>query len=250
MSRRGTTPPGTYISPAEIGMYYLQSRYYNATVGRFVNGDSVEFAVALFEYDNNLYTYCNNAPVYDIDSDGFKSYKTKNKNINKILSKIEKYIPNIYSSDFKSKEKTIFKIGTKNLSLTFSVGASVQSNKNALFGAMFKKGTLEVSSYLGINNYACFGFSAGINWRKAYLKAGIFIALSKGPSGLCIGFCIQINIPTWLLAVATVAVAVVSVYAPAIATYIAKTLATIRSIIRVATPVLVPLVTNYALKLA
>ena len=125
-----------YYYDKEIGMYYLQSRYYNTTVGRFVNGDSVEFAVALFEYDNNLYTYCNNAPVYDIDSDGFKSYKTKNKNINKILSKIEKYIPNIYSSDFKSKEKTIFKIGTKNLSLTFSVGASVQSNKNALFGAM------------------------------------------------------------------------------------------------------------------
>ena len=44
-------------------MYYLQSRYYNPSVGRFVNADEAEFV----NIDNNLYTYTNNSPVNNID---------------------------------------------------------------------------------------------------------------------------------------------------------------------------------------
>ncbi len=32
----------SYYYDAEIGLYYLQSRYYNPTIGRFVNGDAAE----------------------------------------------------------------------------------------------------------------------------------------------------------------------------------------------------------------
>ena len=61
-------PPGTYISPDETGMYYLQSRYYNPGWGRFINADNL-----IIEADTlgqNLFSYCNNNPVNYHDPHG------------------------------------------------------------------------------------------------------------------------------------------------------------------------------------
>ena len=55
--------PGTYISPAETGLYYLESRYYNPEMGRFINADN--------NFSNyNLFMYCGNNPVNRIDPNG------------------------------------------------------------------------------------------------------------------------------------------------------------------------------------
>ena len=67
-----------YYYDTEIGMYYLQSRYYNPTVGRFVNADSVDYldnnTVSFFL---NSFTYCdNNSPTYS-DSCGTTFSKRK-----------------------------------------------------------------------------------------------------------------------------------------------------------------------------
>jgi len=43
--------PGTYRYPAETGLYYLLSRYYDPETGRFVNADNPEI---LFEEQDNL----------------------------------------------------------------------------------------------------------------------------------------------------------------------------------------------------
>ncbi len=60
-----------YYYDGEIGMYYLQSRYYDPVVGRFVNGDDSEtishYSDAQF---NNLFTYCENDPVNGTDYSG------------------------------------------------------------------------------------------------------------------------------------------------------------------------------------
>ena len=56
-----------YYYDRDLGMYYLQSRYYDPVIGRFINADS-----AL--YDNllgyNLFAYCYNNPVMYIDPTG------------------------------------------------------------------------------------------------------------------------------------------------------------------------------------
>ena len=61
-----------YYYDAEIGMYYLQSRYYNPVLGRFVNGDSPKMidsgSVAI---SSNLYTYSENDPVNEKDVAGY-----------------------------------------------------------------------------------------------------------------------------------------------------------------------------------
>ncbi|MFR1517684.1 MAG: RHS repeat-associated core domain-containing protein [Clostridia bacterium] len=60
-----------YYYDSEIGMYYLQSRYFNPIVGRFVNVDETCFIPSDFSLSTNLWTYClNNATNYT-DSKGF-----------------------------------------------------------------------------------------------------------------------------------------------------------------------------------
>ena len=52
-------------------MYYLQSRYYDPEIGRFINADDTDYLAA----DNtpisyNLFAYCKNNPVNSIDLNG------------------------------------------------------------------------------------------------------------------------------------------------------------------------------------
>ena len=70
-----------YYYDAEIGMYYLRSRYYNPSVGKFVNADKAEYI--LIETDDrfaNLNAYCLNEPVFGIDEWGFASGYIDNQN--------------------------------------------------------------------------------------------------------------------------------------------------------------------------
>ncbi|MBQ2478980.1 MAG: RHS repeat-associated core domain-containing protein [Erysipelotrichales bacterium] len=60
-----------YVYDQETGLYYLNSRYYDPEVGRFISPDSVSYLGAdgtILGYD--LYTYCDNDPVNHKDSGG------------------------------------------------------------------------------------------------------------------------------------------------------------------------------------
>ena len=169
----------SYYYDTEIEMYYLQSRYYDPAVGEFINADNPFVAFSFESFNFNLYAYCNNNVVNDFDSSGYASFRTKSSALNKFIEALEKAIPNFYTQDFLCKEKQLLRIGTTNLALTISCGVAAQTNKNALFGGMFKKGALEVSGFFGVSNIVCFSFSAGITWQKAYIKVGLLLAMSK-----------------------------------------------------------------------
>ena len=53
-----------YYYDLETGLYYLQSRYYNPTWGRFLNADSALYSNIL---GFNLFAYCYNNPVNYVD---------------------------------------------------------------------------------------------------------------------------------------------------------------------------------------
>ena len=61
----------SYYYDEEIGLYYLQSRYYDAAVGRFINEDKpiCICAVAQAQFCS-LYPYCDNNPIRYSDSIG------------------------------------------------------------------------------------------------------------------------------------------------------------------------------------
>ena len=60
-----------YYYDTESGLYYLNSRYYDAKVGRFINADDVGILdSAIVEDIFNLYCYCNNMFIIKIDHTG------------------------------------------------------------------------------------------------------------------------------------------------------------------------------------
>jgi len=73
-----------YYEDAETGFYYLQSRYYDAEVGRFVSVDEPGIMAGDFESFNgeNLFSYCNNKPVSMSDINGYKGIDITNKLLN------------------------------------------------------------------------------------------------------------------------------------------------------------------------
>ena len=59
-----------YYFDCETGFYFLQTRYYDPEVGRFLNMDSIEYANQNFINGINLYAYCGNSPVVITDPTG------------------------------------------------------------------------------------------------------------------------------------------------------------------------------------
>ena len=58
-----------YYFDSEIGMYYLQSRYYDPNTGRFINADGyITTGQGVLSY--NMFAYCMNNPVMYIDPSG------------------------------------------------------------------------------------------------------------------------------------------------------------------------------------
>ena len=58
-----------YYYDIDTGFYYLQSRYYDPTIGRFINADSL-VSTGQGILGNNMFAYCLNNPVSRIDSSG------------------------------------------------------------------------------------------------------------------------------------------------------------------------------------
>ncbi len=60
-----------YYYDVETGFYYLQTRYYDPTICRFINADNYELIAQLSStYELNLFTYCGNNPIMRVDETG------------------------------------------------------------------------------------------------------------------------------------------------------------------------------------
>ena len=59
-----------YYYDVETGLYFLQTRYYDPETGRFISQDSIEYAEHESINGLNLYAYCGNNPVMNIDPTG------------------------------------------------------------------------------------------------------------------------------------------------------------------------------------
>ncbi len=61
-----------YYYDTETGFYFLQTRYYDPNIGRFLNADSTDFLTDSLTLlaEKNLFAYCDNNPIIRIDAGG------------------------------------------------------------------------------------------------------------------------------------------------------------------------------------
>ena len=59
----------SYVCATETGLYYLQSRYYDPKVGRFLNADAL-VSTGQGILGNNMFAYCNNNQIIYYDPRG------------------------------------------------------------------------------------------------------------------------------------------------------------------------------------
>ena len=61
-----------YYYDSDLSMYYLQSRYYDPVIGRFISSDDPTLVTAspTALTDKNLFAYCDNNPVMRVDYNG------------------------------------------------------------------------------------------------------------------------------------------------------------------------------------
>jgi len=60
-----------YVYDTETKLYYIESRYYNPEVGRFINADDIDLLGANSDFASlNLFIYCGNNPVSRADHNG------------------------------------------------------------------------------------------------------------------------------------------------------------------------------------
>ena len=60
----------SYFYDAETGWYWLNTRYYNPEVGRFINADGQISGIGGNVLGYNMYAYCNNNPINMSDTSG------------------------------------------------------------------------------------------------------------------------------------------------------------------------------------
>lgn len=61
----------SYYYDTETGLYYLQSRYYNPEINRFISKDDASYHESETEVNGNLYAYANDNPVMNVDPSGY-----------------------------------------------------------------------------------------------------------------------------------------------------------------------------------
>ena len=85
-----------YIYDRDTGLYYLQSRYYDPAIGRFINADTYTTTDADGLLSTNMFAYCENNPVMGVDPTGeFSMFAAANFVIRAVTGAASQIISNI-----------------------------------------------------------------------------------------------------------------------------------------------------------
>ena len=206
-----------YYFDQEIGVYYLQSRYYDANVGRFVNGDEAIFCALCNEIlTTNEFSYCFNSPINNQDASGYYTASSlKNKSwLFKLASNFGINIGLIN----KTVKKQFFRINLWLVKLIFSVSVGLTKNYKAGVSFNFTKSNIGISANLGMGAGYSLAFAYALSWTN--ITRSMSLVYSATNDGVYVSLDVELQINH----LATAAVAVAAVYWPAISPVLYKLL--------------------------
>ena len=141
--------------------------------------------------------------------------------------------PNVYSKDFCIKEHNF---GIPGINVKIMLACALQTNANAVIGWMLDQNAIEISAFFGITDKVSFAISFGVEWTEMYIKLGIGYSPKK--SGLFFSLSLIFSISLWVIAGIAIACAAI----PVLGSFLGTAITAVKSLIAVATPVLVPLI--------
>ena len=101
-----------YYYDEETGLYYLKSRYYDPEAGRFITIDDISYIDPDTINGLNLYAYCGNNPVMNVDPNGC-SWNSFWNNVGNWFKKVGNGISNFFSNSLPNWwNNTKIKLGT------------------------------------------------------------------------------------------------------------------------------------------
>ena len=83
-----------YVYDQETGFYYLQSRYYDPAISRFLNADGYAVTGEGGVLGYNMFAYCNNDPVNKSDTDGSRPVEVDEDPNRRLVATIRPARPN------------------------------------------------------------------------------------------------------------------------------------------------------------
>lgn len=90
----------SYYYDSETELYYLNFRYYDPKVGRFISADDIEYSLQQDKCAINLYSYCGNNPVNNTDESGHLEklknwFNKKKEQVKEIGRKITNFVEDV-----------------------------------------------------------------------------------------------------------------------------------------------------------
>jgi len=154
-----------YYFDADLGLYYLKSRYYDPVIGRFINADEVSYLGANGDLCAfNLFAYCANNPINIVDSSGHfwqwlkdKANSAKEWLDNNIIQPVENFFSSSTNTISGQFQEGILR-GSGSLTGGYSeINGRLQVNSkdsknNGMLGGFAKVSTGNASGKIGVGN--------------------------------------------------------------------------------------------------
>ncbi len=146
-----------YYYDNETGFYYLQSRYYDPSVGRFINPDTYGSTGTGFN-GYNVYSYCNNNPVNNEDASG-NLFKFVKKFADSVKATVKKIAKNIVKPIVKKAQKELSKVN-----FTYSSGLGAGGSISGLDIQLQGGISFDSAGNVAIQGTVGYGVSTGLGF--------------------------------------------------------------------------------------
>lgn len=158
-----------YYYDSDTGYYYLQTRYYDPQMGRFLNADEIGYLDPETIHGCNLYAYCKNNPIMGIDPMGtFELFTLIAIAALVVLSIVDEIISDKWDGEPK-----------KDIHDCIEAWGASNHSESTENGAIIMSTVIDGETYYYIDRTYYGGFSVVLPFIFSYIKYGIQSLLGK-----------------------------------------------------------------------